>query len=57
MLAMVLQSVGLPIEGIALVAGIDRIFDMIRTVVNVLGDITCSVVIAHSEKELDYTKH
>ena len=56
MLAMVLQSVGLPIEGIALVAGIDRIFDMIRTVVNVLGDITCSVVIAHSEKELDYTK-
>lgn len=57
MLAMVLQSVGLPIEGIALVAGIDRIFDMIRTTLNVLGDITCSVVIAHSEKELDYSKH
>lgn len=57
MLTMVLQSVGLPIEGIALVAGIDRIFDMIRTAVNILGDITCSVVVAHSEKELDYSKH
>ncbi|MFT4451313.1 dicarboxylate/amino acid:cation symporter [Parvimonas sp. G1425] len=57
MLTMVLQSVGLPIEGIALVAGIDRIFDMIRTAINILGDITCSVVVAHSEKELDYSKH
>lgn len=57
MLAMVLQSVGLPLEGIALVAGIDRIFDMIRTAVNIFGDITCSVVVAHSENELDYSKH
>lgn len=57
MLAMVLQSVGLPIEGIALVAGVDRIFDMIRTAINVLGDVTCSVVVAHSENELDYSKH
>lgn len=57
MLAMVLQSVGLPLEGIALVAGIDRIFDMIRTTVNIFGDITCSVVVAHSENELDYSKH
>ena len=57
MLTMVLQSVGLPVEGIALVAGIDRIFDMIRTAINILGDITCSVVVAHSEKELDYSKH
>lgn len=38
MLAMVLQSVGLPVEGIALVAGVDRILDMMRTVVNVTGD-------------------
>ncbi|MCI5997285.1 MAG: dicarboxylate/amino acid:cation symporter [Peptoniphilaceae bacterium] len=57
MLAMVLQSVGLPLEGIALIAGVDRIFDMIRTAVNVLGDVTCSVVIAHSEKEIDHSKH
>ncbi|MCI8468501.1 MAG: dicarboxylate/amino acid:cation symporter [Eggerthellaceae bacterium] len=38
MLAMVLQSVGLPVEGVALVAGVDRILDMMRTVVNVTGD-------------------
>lgn len=53
MLGMVLQSVGLPIEGIALVAGIDRILDMARTCVNITGDIACSVVVAASEKELD----
>ncbi|MDO5028412.1 MAG: dicarboxylate/amino acid:cation symporter [Bacillota bacterium] len=53
MLAMVLQSVGIPVEGIALVAGVDRIFDMVRTSVNVLGDITCSVVVAKSEGQLD----
>ena len=40
MLAMVLQSVGLPIDGIALVAGVDRIFDMGRTTVNITGDAT-----------------
>ncbi len=50
MLAMVLQSVGLPVEGIALVAGIDRIFDMGRTVVNITGDSACSVVVSASEK-------
>lgn len=53
MLAMVLQGVGIPVEGIALVAGIDRIFDMIRTSINVLGDISCSVVIAKSERKFD----
>lgn len=46
MLAMVLQSVGLPVEGIALVAGIDRIFDMGRTVVNITGDAVCSIVVS-----------
>ena len=45
MLAMVLQSVGLPLEGIALVAGIDRILDMGRTVVNVTGDAACAVCV------------
>lgn len=46
MLAMVLTSAGLPIDGIALVAGVDRIFDMGRTVLNITGDATASVVIA-----------
>ncbi len=47
MLAMVLQSVGLPVDGIALVAGIDRIFDMGRTTVNITGDASCSVIVSH----------
>jgi Na+/H+-dicarboxylate symporter len=46
MLAMVLQSVGLPVEGIALVAGIDRILDMGRTVVNITGDAACALCIS-----------
>jgi len=45
MLAMVLQSVGLPVEGIALVAGIDRILDMGRTVVNITGDAACALCV------------
>ena len=44
MLAMVLQSVGLPVEGIALVAGIDRIFDMGRTTLNITGDATAAII-------------
>ena len=44
MLAMVLQSVGLPVEGIALVAGIDRIFDMGRTTLNITGDATAALI-------------
>lgn len=44
MLAMVLQSVGLPVEGIALVAGIDRIFDMGRTTLNITGDASAAVI-------------
>ena len=50
MLAMVLQSVGLPIEGIALVAGIARVFDMGRTTVNITGDAACAVVISKMEE-------
>ena len=46
MLAMVLGSVGLPVEGIALVAGIDRIFDMGRTTVNITGDASCAVIVS-----------
>jgi len=51
MLAMVLQSVGLPVEGIALVAGIDRILDMGRTVVNITGDAACTICIDAMEKK------
>lgn len=50
MLAMVLQSVGLPVEGIALVAGVDRIFDMGRTTVNITGDASCAIVVSAWEK-------
>lgn len=50
MLAMVLQSVGLPVEGIALVAGIDRILDMGRTVVNITGDCACCLCVNKTAK-------
>lgn len=53
MLGMVLQSVGLPMEGIALIAGVDRILDMARTCVNVTGDASCAVIVAATEGELD----
>ena len=56
MLSMVLESVGLPLEGIALVIGIDRILDMARTALNVGGDIACAVVVAATENELDPEK-
>ncbi|NMB16115.1 MAG: dicarboxylate/amino acid:cation symporter [Firmicutes bacterium] len=51
MLSMVLAGVGLPLEGIALVAGIDRILDMIRTTTNITGDLVGAVIIAESEAE------
>ena len=49
MLAMVLQSVNIPVEGIALVAGIDRIFDMGSTTVNITGDDACAVIVSRLE--------
>lgn len=48
-LAMVLNSVGLPTEGIALIMGIDRILDMLRTVVNITGDAVCTTIIARQQ--------
>ena len=51
MLAMVLTSVGLPVEGIALVAGVDRIFDMGRTVLNITGDAACTLIVSNLEKK------
>lgn len=53
MLAMVLQQVGLPVEGIALIIGVDRLLDMIRTSVNITGDAMVSCVVAKSEGEFD----
>lgn len=50
MLTMVLQSAGLPLEGIALVAGIDRILDMARTTVNITGDAACTICVDTVEK-------
>lgn len=51
MLAMVLTSVGLPIDGIALVAGVDRIFDMGRTTLNITGDASCAIIVSNMMKK------
>ena len=50
MLAMVLTSVDLPVEGIALIIGIDRLLDMARTAVNITGDAACAVIVAETEE-------
>ena len=54
-LALVLEQAGLPVEGIALIIGVDRLLDMVRTAVNVTGDATASVVVSYSEKQLDHS--
>lgn len=51
MLAMVLESIGLPVEGIAIIAGVDKIFDMGRTTLNITGDATCAVWISRLEQK------
>jgi len=53
MLSMVFAQVGLPIEGIGLILGVDRLLDMIRTAVNVSGDAVVSVIVGKSEKKLN----
>jgi len=53
MLTLTLKSVGLPLEGVALIAGIDRILDMARTVTNITGDSAATVIVASSEGEID----
>ncbi|BCB07219.1 dicarboxylate:amino acid:cation symporter DAACS family protein [Vreelandella venusta] len=53
MSALVLSSVGLPLEGIAIIAGVDRILDMARTTMNVTGDCAVTCLVARSEGELD----
>ncbi|WP_221076400.1 dicarboxylate/amino acid:cation symporter [Agarivorans aestuarii] len=52
-LAMVLQQVGLPVEGIALIIGVDRLLDMVRTAVNITGDSMVTVAVAKSEGDLN----
>ena len=51
MLAMVLTQVGLPVEGIAIIAGVDKLFDMGRTTLNITGDATCALFISRLERE------
>lgn len=53
MLTMVLAQVGLPVEGIALIIGIDRLLDMLRTAVNITGDAAVATIVASSENDLD----
>lgn len=52
-LAMVFDSVGLPVAGIGLIMGIDRILDMARTAVNITGDAVCTAIVAHQDGSLD----
>jgi len=51
MLAMVLNSVSLPVEGIGLILGIDRLLDMARTAINISGDAACALYVSESEKK------
>ena len=53
MLSIVLTQVGLPLEAVGVVAGIDRILDMARTSVNVAGDLMVTILVGKSEGELD----
>ncbi len=53
MLTLVLQSIGLPLEGIGLIMGVDRLVDMARTAINVTGDAVCTTIIAKQEGELN----
>ena len=52
-LALVLEQAGLPVEGIALIIGVDRLLDMVRTAVNVTGDAVVSLIVAKNEKQFD----
>ena len=57
MLSMVLTSVGLPLEGIGLIMGVERIIDMFRTTVNVMGDNVATLIIANSEEDLNLDRY
>ena len=57
MLSVVLVPIGIPIEGIALLAGIDRVREMLSAVLNILGDALCCVIVARAEGELDESRY
>lgn len=56
-LSMVFSAVGIPVEAIMLIMGVDRILDMLRTAVNITGDAVCTTVVAFQNKELDLEKY
>ena len=56
-LSMVFTAVGIPVEAIMLIMGVDRILDMLRTAVNITGDAVCTTVVAFQNKELDIEKY
>jgi Na+/H+-dicarboxylate symporter len=56
MLVIILQSINVPAEGIALIHGVDRILDMIRTTVNITGDAAVATLVASGENQLDLSK-
>ena len=57
MLSMVLAAVGIPLEGIGILAGIDRLRDMATTTLNITGDTVCAVYVARRENELDLSTY
>ena len=57
MLSMVFVQVGIPVEGIGLILGVDRLMDMLRTAVNVTGDAVVSVIVADSEQQLNKAQY
>jgi DAACS family dicarboxylate/amino acid:cation (Na+ or H+) symporter len=54
LIVIVLQTVGVPAEGIGIILGVDRFLDMCRTVLNVVGDLVCATFVARSERELRF---
>ena len=57
MLSLILTEVGIPLEGITLLLGVDRLLDMMRTSVNVCGDTCITCIVASSEKLMDTKKY
>lgn len=57
MLSMVLNTIGLPVEGIGLIMGVDRILDMCRTTINVIGDCICTIIVSKTENLFDQDKY